>query len=169
MTNITRFGSFACAAVLALSLGACGSSNSASSGSTDQGTDAAQAETADAEPAADAKYAVTIDNAKLIKDYEDKDAVRVTYTFTNNSDEAEMFSSAVNPTVYQDGVELSMAIGKDSSDNVGNNANKVKPGGTITVDLDYELSNTTSPVEVEVTELFDFNQTVIAEKTFNLS
>ena len=97
------------------------------------------------------------------------DAVCITFTFTNNSDEAEAFGTATRVTVYQDGVQQDTAIPADSPANYGNVLNKVKPGASITVDSVYALANTTSPVEVEVTELFDLDQTVLAEKTFNLS
>lgn len=170
MTLATKLGALACAALLTLSLGACGSSSNSDSTPTDSSSDASQSQQAQqAEPAQDSPYQVTIDGAQLIKAYDDTDAVCITFTFTNNSDEAQSFGSATSVTVYQDGVQQDIAMPAESPANYGNSLNKVKPGASITVDGVYALANTTSPVEVEVTELFDLNNTTLAEKTFNLS
>lgn len=168
MTHATKLGAAACACLLALSLGACGSGSG--SGASDSGAQGSQEQQAQqAEPAKDAPYQVTIDNARVVKTYDGGDAVCVTFTFTNDSDEAQAFGTATGVTVYQDGVEQEIAMPADSPANYGNSLSKVKPGSSITVDGVYELANTTSPVEVEVTELFDLDGTVLAEKTFNLS
>ena len=166
MTLATKLGAVACASLLVLSLGACGSSSNSDSNSADTSSDASQEQQAQqAEPAQDSPYQVTIDNAQVVK----ANAICLTFTFTNNSDEAQAFGTATSVTVYQDGVQQDTAIPADSPANYGNVLNKVKPGASITVDSVYALANTTSPVEVEVTELFDLDQTVLAEKTFNLS
>ncbi len=171
MTHTAKLGAAACACLLALSLGACGGGSDTGSGTTDpgngQGSQEQQAQ--QAEPAEDAPYQVTIDSAQVVKTYDGGDAVCITFTFTNNSDEAEAFGTATRVTVYQDGVEQEIAMPAESPANYGNSMSKVKPGASITVDNVYALANTTSPVEVEVTELFDLDQTVLAEKTFNLS
>ena len=171
MTLAAKLGAVACASLLALSLGACGSSSNSDSSSADSSsTDTTQEQQAQqAEPAQDSPYQVTIDNAQIVKTYDDTDAVCITFTFTNNSDEAQSFGAATSVTVYQDGVQQDIAMPADSPANYGNSLNKVKPGASITVDGVYALANTTSPVEVEVTELFDLDNTVLAEKTFNLS
>ncbi|MEY8437802.1 DUF5067 domain-containing protein [Atopobiaceae bacterium 24-176] len=165
MTTIKKLGAVACGSLLALTLGACGSSPDSQSASDQSSATAEQAAPAES----GSKYAVTIDGAKVVKTYDDKDAVAVTFTFTNNSDEAEAFGTATSVTVYQDGVEQEIAMPADNPENYGNSMSKVKPGASITVDGVYGLANTTSPVEVEVTELFDLDRTVLAEKTFNLS
>ena len=170
MTLATKLGAVACASLLVLSLGACGSSSNSDSNSADTSSAASQEQQAQqAEPAQDSPYQVSIDNAQVVKAYDDANAICLTFTFTNNSDEAQAFGTATSVTVYQDGVEQEIAMPAESPANYGNSMSKVKPGASITVDNVYALANTTSPVEVEVTELFDLDQTVLAEKTFNLS
>lgn len=169
MTHTAKLGAAACACLLALSLGACGGGSDTGSGATDpgngQGSQEQQAQ--QAEPVEDAPYQVTIDSAQVVKTYDGGDAVCI--TFTNNSDEAEAFGTATRVTVYQDGVEQEIAMPAESPANYGNSMSKVKAGSSITVDGVYELANTTSPVEVEVAELFNLDGTVLAEKTFDLS
>ena len=171
MTHTAKLGAAACACLLALSLGACGGGSDTGSGTTDpgngQGSQEQQAQ--QAEPAEDAPYQVTIDSAQVVKTYVGWVAVCNTFTFTNNSDEAEAFGTATRVTVYQDGVEQEIAMPAESPANYGNSMSKVKAGSSITVDGVYELANTTSPVEVEVAELFNLDGTVLAEKTFDLS
>ena len=174
MTHTAKLGAAACACLLALSLGACGGGSDTGSGTTDpgngQGSQEQQAQQAQqAEPAEAAPYQVTIDSAQVVKTYDGGDAVCITFTFTNNSDEAEAFGTATRVTVYQDGVEQEIAVPAEIPANYGNSMSKVKAGSSITVDGVYELANTTSPVEVEVAELFNLDGTVLAEKTFDLS
>lgn len=134
----------------------------ASAGDGDAG--AVQADPAQQEAAA---YAVTIDGCRATEDYEGKPAAVVTYTFTNNSDEAASPATAILPKVFQNGAELEMAIVTDSEES-GKYMNEVKPGSSISFELSYELEDT-SDVTVEVTELFSFDNTVIAEQTFSLA
>lgn len=114
-------------------------------------------------------YAVEIKDATLTKDYAGKDAIAITYGFTNNSDEAISFTVAVTASAYQDGVELQSAIADMSSDiDAGASLSNVKPGASTDITVLYGLSNTTSDVEVEITDLFDLtNQKVV--KTFTLA
>lgn len=167
MTHTAKLGAAACACLLALSLGACGGGSGTTDPGNGQGSQEQQAQ--QAEPAEDAPYQVTIDSAQVVKTYDGGDAVCITFTFTNNSDEAEAFGTATRVTVYQDGVEQEIAMPAESPANYGNSMSKVKAGSSITVDGVYELANTTSPVEVEVAELFNLDGTVLAEKTFDLS
>lgn len=170
MTHARKLGAAACACLLTLSLGACGGGSDTGSGASDPDSgQGSQEQAQQAEPAEDAPYQVTIDSAQVVKTYDGGDAVCITFTFTNNSDEAEAFGTATRVTVYQDGVEQEIAMPAESPANYGNSMSKVKTGSSITVDGVYELANTTSPVEVEVAELFNLDGTVLAEKTFDLS
>ncbi len=110
-------------------------------------------------------YVVTIDQASPSRDYQGDQALVVTYTFTNNSDEETSFMVAISARAYQNNVELDAAVvpSIDSSALM----NQVKPGGTITVQEAYSLSDS-SPVTVEATKTFSFDNTSIAEKTFDL-
>ena len=137
--------------------------------SADEGAadgDAAQAED-DASGSATqsaSEYEVTIDSASMTTDYEDNPALVVNYTWTNNSDEATSFAVAFDETCFQNGVEREMAIVSDVD--TSNYMNEVQPGSSAEVTLCYELEDE-SEVTVEVKELFNLDDTVLAEKSFD--
>ncbi len=115
---------------------------------------------------AEAAYGVTIDGCRVTEDYEGNPAAVITYTFTNNSDEATSFMVALYPKVFQNGVELDTAIGSDWDSN--KYTSDVKPGSSTTVEIGYALEDM-SDVTVEVEELLSFSDTILAEQTFSLS
>ncbi len=134
---------------------------------------AAAGDTAVSEPQAaeqseptEAAYGVTIDGCRVTEDYEGNPAAVITYTFTNNSDEATSFMVALYPKVFQNGVELDTAIGSDWDSN--KYTSDVKPGSSTTVEIGYALEDM-SDVTVEVEELLSFSDTILAEQTFSLS
>ena len=94
---------------LALVLVGCGSSNTASS-SSDSSTDSSTSATTETAAPAQSNYAVTIDGATAGTDYKGNPCIIVTYTFTNNSDDATSFALAYNAEVYQNGVQCETAI-----------------------------------------------------------
>lgn len=114
----------------------------------------------------EAAYGVTIDGCRVTEDYEGNPAAVITYTFTNNSDEATSFMVALYPKVFQNGVELDTAIGSDWDSN--KYTSDVKPGSSTTVEIGYALEDM-SDVTVEVEELLSFSDTILAEQTFSLS
>lgn len=130
--------------------------------------EAAQEDTAAADAQqTEATYVVTIDEAAMGTDYQGEKAAVITYTFTNNSDKACNFMTTIGAKAFQDGVQLEGAIGVDGVDSQ-DLMKDIKPGKSITVQQAYVLADTKNPVEVEVTELFDFSDELIAQKTFNL-
>lgn len=102
-------------------------------------------------------YHVEIKDATLSSDYEGNPAIIVTLSWTNNSEETTSAMLAVNTTAFQDGVELEMAIMMDENYDGESSVKDVRPGTTLDVQYAYVLSNTTSQVEVEVSELFSFD------------
>ena len=116
--------------------------------------------------ATQAAYGVTIDGCRVTEDYQGNPAVVVTYTFTNNSDEATSFMVALYPKVFQNGVELGTAIGSDWDSE--KYSSDVKPGSSTTVEMGYALEDM-SDITVEVEELLSFSDAVLAEQTFSLS
>lgn len=151
----------AMAALLVFSLTACTVSEEGSSSGASQG--GSQDPSSKAESAGTSKqeekgtlgnYTVEIQSAQLAKDYEGNDALIVRYSFTNNGVEPQSFLVAVDDRVYQDGVELSSAIitGNDDYDAEAS-MKSVQKGATLEVQKAYKLSNTTSPVSVECSEL----------------
>ena len=121
----------------------------------DSGSAAEQSE------ATQAAYGVTIDDCRVTEDYQGNPAAVVTYTFTNNSDEA------VHAKAFQNGTELELAVVADAEES-GKSMNEVKPGSSITYESAYELADM-SDLTVEVEELFSFSDELIAEQTFSLS
>ena len=120
------------------------------------------------EPKAESKYAVTIDSAKVGEDYSHNPCVFVTYTFTNVSDdEPTSFMTALHAEVYQNGVQCETAFA--DTDGGGNSMTKVRAGSSIEVTSAYELQDTTSDVEVEVGELFSWDNTKLATKSFQIA
>ena len=154
----------ALALVGCLCLAGCGGSDGSSSGSGDSGEAAQEQE--EQEPAVDSDYQVSIDGARLTEDYEGNQAIVITYTWTNNSDENTSFGVACNETVFQNGVELEVTVAADDSIDSGKYLAEVQPGATTTVDMVYALEDE-SEVEVEVTELVSLVDTVLASATFD--
>ena len=113
------------------------------------------------------EYNVVIDSCRLATDYAGKPAVIVKYIFTNYSEDANSFMFSVSDTVYQNGISLDTAIVSGSNYSSDNQLKEIKTGVTLTVEVAYELDNTTDSIEVEVTELFSFNDLKVI-KTFQL-
>lgn len=145
-----------------------GMTSASASAETASASDAAASEPQAAEQSepAEAAYGVTIDGCRVTEDYEGNPAAVITYTFTNNSDEATSFMVALYPKVFQNGVELDTAIGSDWDSN--KYTSDVKPGSSTTVEIGYALEDM-SDVTVEVEELLSFSDTILAEQTFSLS
>ena len=106
---------------------------------------------------------------KSTADYQGKDTVLVTYEWTNNGDDSTSFAAAVNPQVFQNGVQLDVAIytenpsGYDPSDEL----KEIKPGTTQQLSLGYVLTDD-SDVSVEVSDLVDFSGAKVTH-TYQLS
>ena len=117
------------------------------------------------------KYSVQIDSCRLANDYEGKPVVIVKYIFTNNSDpNPAAFWITFDDNVFQNGVGLNTAIIIDESVNYNsdNQMKEIKAGATLEVEVAYVLNDTTTDIEVEVSELISFNNTVIT-KTFSIT
>lgn len=113
-------------------------------------------------------YEVTIDGARVDTDYAGNRAIVVTYTFTNNSDKEAMFSTAISDKAYQNGVQLDTTFNSASWDSGSDQMKTIKTGSTITIEQGFKLVDS-SPVTVEVKEMFDFKNTIIAEATFDIA
>lgn len=100
-------------------------------------------------------YGCVVKGAELCKDWTGDDAVLITYEFTNNSDDAISFDIALDAKAYQNGIGLETAILDEDTDLFVDV--DIKPGITKEVKKAYVLSDTSSDVEIEVTELFSFS------------
>ena len=99
-------------------------------------------------------YKCVVKGAKLCKDLTGKDAVLITYEFTNNSDSAVSFDVALDARAYQDGVGLETAILDEDTDYLDVD---IKPGVTKEVKKAYNLRDTSTEIEIEVSELISFS------------
>lgn len=103
-------------------------------------------------------FYVEIKSADLTTDYEGNPAIIITYSWTNNSNETTSAMVSTSEEAFQDGVELDTAL--IMSDNYDSSASMkdVRPGSTIDVQCAFVLSNQTSNVEFELSELFSFSK-----------
>ena len=115
-------------------------------------------------------YKVEIKSSRLAEDIEGKPVIIVTYGFTNNGENATSFMVALNDEAYQNGVGLNKAyFVDDSAKYSSDNQNKdIRTGVTLDVEVAYELNDTESDVEVEVTEFISFNKNTVT-KVFQIS
>lgn len=113
-------------------------------------------------------YEIEILSAKLTKDWEDKDAVIIEFKFTNNSDEPQSFMVAISDKVFQDGIELESAVVTGKDYNVDNQLKEIKTGKSLNVQAAFLLNDTTTPIEVEVSELISFSDKKVV-KTFDIA
>lgn len=86
-------------------------------------------------------FKCVVKGAKVTKDWEGKDAVLITYEFTNNSDSPMSFDGALNDKLYQDGIELESAILSDDEESKLLDTVDLKPGITKEVKKAYLLRN----------------------------
>lgn len=163
------------AATLVLVLTACSGEDSSSS-SSNSGSAPKQAaqmsQTDDSSSRTDSgtlgDYAVSIDDCILTKDYEGNAVALVTFTFTNNSDSAQMYDIALIDRAYQDGIQLEGAyvMDKDSEQKLLDNAMKnIQPGKSLQIGQAYMLDDKSTDLSVQVQELISLSDATV-EKVF---
>lgn len=145
-----------------LVLCACGAASAQSTPTASQ-----TAETADGETLGD--YSVSVTGYTLAKTYEGKDAVVVTYHWTNNSEDTTDFMAAFNTMVYQSGTACGTAIAtSDSGYSVDSQTEDVNPGESLDVQMAYLLQDTANPIEVDVFESMSTSNQAVTQ-TFDLA
>lgn len=157
----------AVAAIATFALLALGSSSSEDD-DVDQGTgEAADQGTPEAEVS---DCSVEIQSCRLAQDYEGKPIVIVKYSFTNNSDEAQSFLFAFDDAVYQNGIGLneSWFVAESANYSSDNQTKEVQKGATLEVEVAYELNDTTTDINVELSALSLFDDKKIT-KTFSIA
>lgn len=151
---------YAGASVLfALGLAGCGNSNTTSTSTSDAQKD----EPKKSEEKQPEKYEVTIGTLTQITDYSGNPAAKITFNFTNNSDETAAFIGSVRVEAYQDGQQLEIAVSSDVD--WESTSKKIKTGTSLDVEQAYSLISS-SDVEVEVYPLIGKDK--IAAQTFSL-
>lgn len=138
----------------------------------DQGNAAADKDNAAADDATSlGQYSVEIKSCRIAKDYEGDPVVIVLYGFSNvSAEESGSFMFCFDDVVYQNGVGLNECLFVDKSANYSadNQTKEIKKGATLDVEVAYELNDTTTDIEVEVKELFSFDDKTLT-KTFSIS
>ena len=107
-----------------------------------------------------------IDSCRLATDYKGDPIVIVKYKFTNNDDDPACFSWSLECNVFQDGIGLNTCYLSDDSAHYSsdNQLKEIKKGATLDVEVAYELNDTTTEIEVEVSELISFNDKKIVKR-----
>lgn len=140
------------------------------SGSSEEKTQESGKVEATTDDAALGDYKVTIDSCRLATDYEGKDIVIVKYIFENVSDDdGAAFYLAIDDKAFQNGVGLNKSyfVSDDANYSADNQSKEIKKGASLEVEVAYELNDTTTAVEVEVSELFSLTDKKIT-KTFTM-
>ena len=145
--------------LFALGLVGCGNSNTTSTSTSDTQKE----EPKKSEEKQPEKYEVTIGTLTQITDYNGNPAAKITFNFTNNSDETAAFIGSVRVEAYQDGQQLEVAISNDV--NWESTSKKIKTGTSLEVEQAYSLISA-SDVEVEVYPLIGKDK--LAAQTFSL-
>ncbi|MGN1316035.1 MAG: DUF5067 domain-containing protein [Acutalibacteraceae bacterium] len=141
-----------------------------SSTTVNQGVDSAASSNAEDDSAL-GDYSVEISSSRLVKDFEGNDVIIVKYIFTNvNGDNPTSFVAAFDDQAYQNGVGLneSYFLSDDAEYSLDNQTKEIKKGASLEVEVAYELNDTTTDVEVEIEELFSFEEKTIT-KTFEIA
>lgn len=115
-------------------------------------------------------YDVVIESCRLASDYEGKPIIIVKYKFTNNGDEPACFAWSLEHSAFQNGVGLNECyVAADSANYSSDNQTKeIKKGASLTVEVAYKLNDSTTAVEIEVSELISFSDKKIT-KLFSIS
>ena len=97
--------------------------------------------------------------AYITKDYDGDDAIVISLTYTNNSEETNSFMWAMFYSPMQGGAVLSNSTifkSADSYEYIGEeNMDDVAPGSSLEVALTYKLNNNTDPVIISFSDLLD--------------
>lgn len=102
------------------------------------------------EAALDDYYVKILDFIQVV-DYYGQNSIMISFEYTNNSSESQIFASTIFPVAVQNGEELERAyIEGNDENNVNGQIKELEPGETITVDVPFVLLSE-DPVEVSVT------------------
>lgn len=155
--------------VFSFILGGCAPGTTTNQGTSPVVSDTKESETESILPTLEdgalSKYKVEFGESKKVKsDYADGDVLEVTYTFTNNSDEATSAIVALTFTAYQDGVQIDPIF--DSGLTGDNESKNIKPGVSLECKSLFVLTSN-NDVEIEAREFMglDDNKTI---KTYQL-
>lgn len=122
----------------------------------------------------EAVYDVTLDDKKLTDDEDGNPLLVLDLTFTNNSNKATSFGSAVEMQMFQNGVGLTSAYlpyrhPMYDEEMYGSDYTDIQPGNSIAIRRVYGLNDMDSDVELSCIDFDSFDQKKILEETIDLS
>jgi hypothetical protein len=109
-------------------------------------------------------YNVSILDGTVVKDTKGASYLVVTFEWSHTEKEAQSFWLAFMYRAYQDGVEIDSAFLNGLEHNTYDT--KIKAGAVLKTQIGFKLSNTTSPVEVEIENSWDWNSKDKVTRTF---
>lgn len=113
-------------------------------------------------------YEVSIKDAKKFE-LDGSDYVVFAIDFTNNSSVDMTFASAIDALAFQDGMQIAPAVLPEMPEGLDTTTTMqyVHSGETITVQKVFMLSDTTTPVELQVKAFYE-DTDAVASQIFNL-
>ena len=115
---------------------------------------------------AESAYEFSMDEILIgYSDYNDDYVVVMVGEFTNNSDEDISFSTALDITARQSGMEMQSTYVPGAS---SYNSNNISPGTTIMVALAWELNSSEDDVSITVIDRNSYNNMIIFDQTYTI-
>lgn len=103
-------------------------------------------------------YACTVKSAEKCKDFSGRDAVKITYIFTNNSDDAQYFDVSLLNRVYQNNTLLETTYIENESEKT---VPETAPNQSSEISFAYVLNDQTSNLKVEFEEALEYDGEVL--------
>ena len=120
----------------------------------------------------ESSYELTIDNVVKTDDGEGNDLIVIDMTFTNNSDEAEAFSYAIDLEIFQNGVELKRGYlpyrHPLEEDDISDNNRLAIKENSIQVREVYILNDAEAPIEVKAVESMSYGTEPLLENEIQI-
>lgn len=120
------------------------------------------------------QYDIKFNEWTFIKNWEDKNSIVLSMTWTNTTNETKGFDTACSVMAYQNGIELErsfLSIGNESNWHTleDNKDLSIRPGTTLEVAVTFIVRDNTSPIEIEVKDWISFDNTIHASTTIPLT
>ncbi len=114
---------------------------------------------------------IEIGDYAITNDYSGNPILLVKVSFTNNNEESKAFSSIINSKAFQDGIEIEPPISTYGINdyNWQDKSKEVQKGIKFEFNLAFKLSNTTSDVIVELSQLLNSSNSKKITKTFKMN
>lgn len=114
---------------------------------------------------------IAIKDYSITTNYNEEPILLVKYSFNNIDDVAKTFSSVIDDTAYQNGVEIISPISTYGIENYNwrDKTKSIQPGATFEFNVAYELKDTNSDVTIELLPIIHNKYSTKISKTFSLN